>query len=166
MTLTNDKFEKKLFPKPFWVSQSKKACAAGVKSITLKERGCKFHSDIRMFWMSTVFCVKGRFHINSVKAIHAVVFLRSSQLHRTSPLQTHVNHSDDVPFHFSSIMQLESKDDSLITSLTLPPASDYPARPPSKLITTSELMTARTGGFFMFLDTGDKFHTILISTTD
>ncbi|GBM90374.1 hypothetical protein AVEN_56647-1 [Araneus ventricosus] len=46
------------------------ARAAGVKSITLNERGWKFQSDIRTFRSAIVFCLKGRMgrsHIDGVK---------------------------------------------------------------------------------------------------
>ncbi|GBL66756.1 hypothetical protein AVEN_110985-1 [Araneus ventricosus] len=43
---------------------TKKARAAGVKSITPNERGRKLHGDIRM---STVFCLKGRSRVDRVK---------------------------------------------------------------------------------------------------
>ncbi|GBM88195.1 hypothetical protein AVEN_57951-1 [Araneus ventricosus] len=49
---------------------TKKACAAGVKSITLNEMGWKLQSDIRTFRTAIVFCLKGRMgrsHINRVK---------------------------------------------------------------------------------------------------
>ncbi|GBO41396.1 hypothetical protein AVEN_131444-1 [Araneus ventricosus] len=39
---------------------TKKALAAGVKSITFNERGWKFQSDIRTFRTAIVVCMKGR----------------------------------------------------------------------------------------------------------
>ncbi|GBM76596.1 hypothetical protein AVEN_143018-1 [Araneus ventricosus] len=50
---------------------TKEARAAGVKSITLNERGWKFQSDIRTFRTAIViFCLKGRMgrsHIDGLK---------------------------------------------------------------------------------------------------
>ncbi|GBN12455.1 hypothetical protein AVEN_66485-1 [Araneus ventricosus] len=53
---------------------TKKARAAGVKSITLNERGWKFQSGIRTFRTAVVFCLKarmGRSRIDRVKGVFA-----------------------------------------------------------------------------------------------
>ncbi|GBM49066.1 hypothetical protein AVEN_155823-1 [Araneus ventricosus] len=51
---------------------TKKARAAGVKSITLNERVWKFPSDIRTFRTTIIFCLKGRMGLSRMDRDNAV----------------------------------------------------------------------------------------------
>ncbi|GBM22072.1 hypothetical protein AVEN_137380-1 [Araneus ventricosus] len=62
----------------------KKAYATGVKSITLNERGRKFHSDIRTFRTVAVFCLKGRFGPSCIDRVKTEIV--RSKLENPSPL--------------------------------------------------------------------------------
>ncbi|GBL82475.1 hypothetical protein AVEN_252602-1 [Araneus ventricosus] len=72
-----------LFPNPSGgATLRKKAYAAGVKSVTLKGRVWKFHSDIPTFRTAAVFCLKGRFgpfRIDRVNTILCVDLLYHDQ---------------------------------------------------------------------------------------
>ncbi|GBL93140.1 hypothetical protein AVEN_216489-1 [Araneus ventricosus] len=65
---------------------TKKSIAAGVKSITLNEKGWRFQSEIRTFRTPVVFCLKGRMgrsRIDRVKQLQqlqmAIIFLSTTK---------------------------------------------------------------------------------------